>query len=79
MIVNAYLSREHFDDRDGSCPMITLPSDVVRGGKGVKTAFRQVLDKMSRCLPPISPNRKLESDYLSTRAWKFRSFRPNSS
>jgi len=44
--VNAYLSREHFDDRDGSCPIIALPSDVARGGKGVKTAFRQVLDKM---------------------------------
>jgi TetR/AcrR family transcriptional repressor of nem operon len=46
MIVNAYLSREHFDDRDGSCPVIALPSDVARAGKGVKTAFRQVLDKM---------------------------------
>jgi tetratricopeptide (TPR) repeat protein len=46
MIVNAYLSREHFDDRDGSCPIIALPSDVARDGKGVKTAFRQVLDKM---------------------------------
>jgi TetR/AcrR family transcriptional repressor of nem operon len=46
MIVNAYLSREHFDDRDGSCPIVALPSDVARGGKAVKVAFRQVLDKM---------------------------------
>ena len=46
MIVNAYLSREHFDDRDGSCPMVGLPSDVARGGKVVKAAFRQVVDMM---------------------------------
>ena len=46
MIVNAYLSREHFDDRDGSCPLVALPSDVARDGKAVKAAFRQVLDKM---------------------------------
>jgi hypothetical protein len=46
MIVNAYLSRDHFDDRDGSCPLVALPSDVARGGKAVKAAFRQVLDKM---------------------------------
>jgi AcrR family transcriptional regulator len=46
MIVNAYLSREHFEDRDGSCPMAALPSDVARGGQAVKAAFRQVLNKM---------------------------------
>ncbi len=46
MIVNAYLSHEHFDDREGSCPIIALPSDVARGGKAVKAAFRQVLDRM---------------------------------
>src|SRR5580692_2463580 len=43
MIVNAYLSREHLDDREGSCPLVALPSDVARGGKAVKAAFRQVL------------------------------------
>jgi AcrR family transcriptional regulator len=46
MIVNAYLSREHLDDRDGSCPIVALPSDVARGNKTVKAAFRQVLDMM---------------------------------
>jgi len=46
MIVNAYLSREHLDDRDGSCPLVALPSDVARGGKAVKAAFRQVLDRV---------------------------------
>ena len=46
MIVNAYLSREHFEDREGSCPMVALPSDVARSGKAVKAAFRQVLDRV---------------------------------
>ncbi len=46
MIVNAYLSREHFDDREGSCPLVVLPSDVARGGRAVKAAFRQVLGRM---------------------------------
>jgi TetR/AcrR family transcriptional regulator, transcriptional repressor for nem operon len=46
MIVNSYLSEDHFDDRDGSCPMIALPSDVSRGNDAVKGAFRQVLEMM---------------------------------
>jgi AcrR family transcriptional regulator len=46
MIVDAYLSREHFDDRDGSCPMIALPSDISRGNEAVRSAFRQVLEMM---------------------------------
>jgi len=46
MIVNAYLSRDHLDDRGGSCPLVALPSDVARGGKAVKAAFRQVLGNM---------------------------------
>jgi TetR/AcrR family transcriptional regulator, transcriptional repressor for nem operon len=48
MIVNAYLSREHFDDRDGSCPTVALGSDVARGGQAVKAAFREVVDSMVR-------------------------------
>lgn len=47
MIVEAYLSQEHFDDRDGSCPMIALPSDVARGNDSVRKAFRQVLEMMA--------------------------------
>ncbi len=46
MIVDSYLSRDHFDDRDGSCPMIALPSDVSRGNGPVKAAFQQVLEMM---------------------------------
>ena len=34
---------QHCDDRDASCPMIALPSDVARGKGAVKDAFRQVM------------------------------------
>jgi TetR/AcrR family transcriptional regulator, transcriptional repressor for nem operon len=56
MIVNAYLSREHFEDREGSCPLAALPSDVARGGETVKAAFRQVLDKMVVIFAANLPN-----------------------
>jgi TetR/AcrR family transcriptional regulator, transcriptional repressor for nem operon len=47
MIVDAYLSKEHFEDRDGSCPMIGLPSDTARAGESVKAAYREVLQMMA--------------------------------
>ena len=45
-IVSSYLSEGHFTDIDRSCPLIALPSDVARGGKKVKQAYRQVLNAM---------------------------------
>jgi AcrR family transcriptional regulator len=46
MIVDAYFSRDHFDDREGSCPVIGLPSDVSRRGEIVKAAYREVVEMM---------------------------------
>jgi TetR/AcrR family transcriptional regulator, transcriptional repressor for nem operon len=46
MIMDAYLSHEHFEDRDGSCPTLGVPSDVSRSSATVKRAFRKVLDMM---------------------------------
>jgi TetR/AcrR family transcriptional repressor of nem operon len=45
-IVRAYLSRQHFDDVDNSCPMIALPSDIARSDETVKTAFETVFKAM---------------------------------
>ena len=47
MILDAYLSKDHFKEREASCPMIALPSDVARGNGAVKKAFRQVLEMMA--------------------------------
>jgi TetR/AcrR family transcriptional repressor of nem operon len=61
-IVRAYLSHEHLEDREASCPLIGLPSDVAREGESVKAAYRQVLERMVRAFeanlaPPKGPVR----------------------
>jgi TetR/AcrR family transcriptional repressor of nem operon len=45
--IAAYLSQAHFEDRENSCPLMALPSDVARGGEPVKRAYRQVLEYMA--------------------------------
>jgi len=45
-IVDAYFSREHFDDRDGGCPLLGTASDVQRSGAAVKAAYREVAEQM---------------------------------
>ena len=46
-VVNAYLSQQHFDDVDGSCPMVAQPTDVARGSDLVKQAFTQVFEALT--------------------------------
>jgi len=58
-IVDTYLSREHFEDVEGSCPMLGLPSDVARGGTSVKAAYREVLGMMVGAFSAnLGPDRK---------------------
>jgi TetR/AcrR family transcriptional regulator, transcriptional repressor for nem operon len=45
-IVDAYFSREHFDDHDGCCPLIGMASDVQRGGEEVKAAYQEVVEQL---------------------------------
>jgi TetR/AcrR family transcriptional regulator, transcriptional repressor for nem operon len=45
-IVRAYLSRQHLDDVENSCPMVALPGDVARGDERVKRAFETVFKAM---------------------------------
>jgi len=45
-VVRAYLSRQHFEDVENSCPMVALPSDVARSGKSVKQAYERVFKAM---------------------------------
>lgn len=46
MIMDAYLSQDHLQDRDGSCPTAGLASDVSRSSARVKRAFREVVEMM---------------------------------
>jgi AcrR family transcriptional regulator len=41
-VIRAYLSREHQENLDVSCPMVTVPSDVARGDMAVKLVFEKV-------------------------------------
>ncbi len=45
-VVRAYLSKQHFEDVENSCPMVALPSDVSRSGESVKGAFETVFRAM---------------------------------
>jgi TetR/AcrR family transcriptional repressor of nem operon len=45
-VVRAYLSRQHFEDVENSCPMTALPTDVARGGASTKRAFETVFRAM---------------------------------
>jgi AcrR family transcriptional regulator len=45
-VVRAYLSRQHFEDVENSCPMVALPGDVTRSGGRAKCAFEAVFKAM---------------------------------
>jgi AcrR family transcriptional regulator len=45
-VVRAYLSRQHFENVENSCPMVALPTDVSRSGKPAKAAFENVFCAM---------------------------------
>src|SRR5271166_5032681 len=45
-IVRAYLSRQHFEDVENSCPMVALPTDVARSGVAARGAFETVVKAM---------------------------------
>ncbi|MGO8932927.1 MAG: TetR/AcrR family transcriptional regulator [Terracidiphilus sp.] len=45
-VIRAYLSRQHFEDVENSCPMVALPTDVSRGDARLKRAFETVFAAM---------------------------------
>ena len=45
-VVKAYLSRQHFEDVENSCPMVALPTDVARSGVSARRAFETVFRAM---------------------------------
>jgi TetR/AcrR family transcriptional repressor of nem operon len=45
-VVRGYLSRQHFEDVENSCPMAALPTDVSRSSESVKRAFETVFEAM---------------------------------
>jgi TetR/AcrR family transcriptional regulator, transcriptional repressor for nem operon len=53
-VVSAYLSRQHFEDVENSCPMVALPTDVARSGvvarRAFETVFRAMVNVLERSL-----------------------------
>jgi TetR/AcrR family transcriptional regulator, transcriptional repressor for nem operon len=49
-VVRAYLSRQHFEDVENSCPMTALPTDVARCGKSARRAFQTIFQAMGSVL-----------------------------
>lgn len=45
-IVRAYLSRQHFEDVENSCPMVALPTDIAHSDATAKRAFETVFKAM---------------------------------
>jgi AcrR family transcriptional regulator len=45
-LIRTYLSNQHLEDVDASCPMVALPGDVARSGPTVKRAFEGVFEAM---------------------------------
>ena len=49
-VVRAYLSRQHYEDVENSCPMVALPTDVARSGTSARRAFERVFRAMVNVL-----------------------------
>ena len=55
-VLRAYLSRQHFEDVENSCPMVALPGDVTRSGAEARRAFEAVFTAMVSVLERSLPN-----------------------
>ena len=56
-VVRAYLSTQHFENVEESCPMVALPSDVSRAKPGAKRAFETAFRAMVTLLQTDVRNR----------------------
>ena len=64
-VVRAYLSRQHFDDVENSCPMVALPTDVARSGvSGELDRFKAMVSSTSlrNKAPPFGQSRLYRSE-----------------
>jgi len=68
-VVRAYLSRQHYEDVENSCPMVALPTDVARSGESAKrafeTVFRAMVDVLKRSLSDKKPPRQLRAQAIA--------------
>jgi AcrR family transcriptional regulator len=68
-VVDAYLSRSHYDNVEDSCPMVALPSDVARSSASARRAFETVFKAMvgvlDRSLLDKRPRRRVRAQAIA--------------
>ena len=68
-VVNAYLSRQHFENVENSCPMVALPTDVARSGPAARqafeTVFRAMVSVLQRSLAGEQPSRRAQAQAIA--------------
>jgi AcrR family transcriptional regulator len=68
-VVQAYLSRQHYEDVENSCPMVALPTDVARSGVSARRAFemvfRAMVDVLERSLVDKQKPRKSKAQAIA--------------
>lgn len=68
-VIRAYLSRQHYEDVENSCPMVALPTDVSRSGQKAKLAFEAVFAGMvsvlERSLPRGPQDRRMMAQAIA--------------
>jgi TetR/AcrR family transcriptional repressor of nem operon len=68
-VVRAYLSRQHYEDVENSCPMVALPTDVARSNASAKrafeTVFRAMVDVLQRSLRDKQRPRRLRAEAIA--------------
>ena len=68
-VVRAYLSRQHFEDVDNSCPMVALPTDVARSNTSAKrafeTVFRAMISVLERSLRDKAQPRRVKAEAIA--------------
>jgi AcrR family transcriptional regulator len=68
-VVRAYLSRQHYEDIENSCPMVALPTDVARSGvrakRAFETVFRAMVSVLERSLPQNGSRRRVTAQGIA--------------
>ena len=68
-IVCAYLSRQHYEDVENSCPMVALPTDVARSGvvarRAFETVFRAMVSALERSLAASQHSRRTQAQAIA--------------
>jgi TetR/AcrR family transcriptional repressor of nem operon len=68
-VVQAYLSSQHLDNIENSCPMVALPTDVARSGvkpkRAFESVFRGMVDVLERSQSKVNSPRRMNAQAIA--------------